>query len=503
MSHSEKIFRNTIFSFASKIVTIILAFVTRKLFIMFLSEELLGLNSLLADLLGLLNLADMGLGIAVQYNLYKPIADNDESKIAHILNAAKKIYNIVGIVMIAAGVVISFFIQYLIKENPYSLDFLRIVFMINVISSASSYFFVHKRLFMQACEDIHVTNTVDIIMNIVASVLKIGAIALFHNYYVFIIIGAVQAFASNMFISYVCDKKYAYMKKIKGYTKDEMTSLFANIKELVPNKISAYVFMNTDNTIISAFVGLASVTLYTNYSSIVSQIFTMAALVAGVVKVSFGNVLQESTDSTQHMLFLKSYQMLQFFYSAFCGVTLFCLLDEFVSVWYGDKFVISIICVVALTVDFFIHSMYQPLSMMLEVLGEFEPLKKQEIFAMTLNIAVSIGLIIPFGIIGPIIGTLLVDIFTTLFRVHTVLYKHYREYLVEYVRRMVSYGIVFIVEYVALYLLCENLPLQASFMSLILKAIVVFIVSSVINVMVYHKTEEFRYLKDRLLHVRK
>lgn len=499
MSHSKKIFRNIIFGFGSRIITILLGFVTRKLFIIFLSDELLGLNSLLTDLLGLLNLADMGLGTALMFNLYKPIAEKDEEKTGRILNAAKRIYNVVGVGMIVAGIVLSLFIQYLIKDNPYDLNFLRIVFIINVISSASSYFYVHKRLFMITCEDIHLTNIVDIIMSIAGSVLKIAAVAVFKNYYLFVIIGAVQAFASNLFVNFVCNKKYPYLKKVTGYTKSEMSALFANIKQLIPNKISNYVFSNTDNTIISAFVGLSGVTLYTNYSSIVLQVFIISTMVTNIFKVSFGNVFQESADRAKHIFFLHGYQLLQFFYSSICGVAMFCLLDDFVRYLYGSEYVISVYCVIVLTVDFYIRSMYQPLSMMLEVLGEFKSLKNQEIFSMILNIVVSVGLVIPFGIVGPIIGTLTVDIFTTIFRFYSVLYKYYREYFGEYVKKMIGYGIVFIAQYVILYFALQFVVLDSKFIQIIVKGIICCVVVIASNILIYRKTDEFAYLKSRFI----
>lgn len=497
MSHSHKIFRNSVFSIINKLVTILLAFISRKLFIQFLSEELLGLNSLFADLLGLLNLADMGLGVAVQFDLYKPIAEKNQEKIGRILNAAKRIYNVVGTCMIAVGVILSLFIQYLIKENPYSLGFLRIVFVINVISSASSYFFVHKRLYLQACEDLHITYIVDTAVSIVGSILRIAAIAVFRNYYVFVLLSALQSILSNFLVSYYCDKRYPALKKVQGFTKEEMAPLFRNIKELVPNKISSYVFSNTDNTIISAFIGLSSVTLFTNYTSIVLQLFTMAAMLAGIVRSSFGNVLQESADKKTHMLFLESYQLLQFFYSSICGVALFCLLDDFIALWYGEKFVASTVFVVILTLDFFLHSMYQPLSIMLEVLGEFRSLKRQEIFAMAVNILVSVGLVRPFGIIGPIFGTFVVDLFTTAFRLYTILYKNYRPFFGRYVRRYAMYSGLFLAEYAALYLLCAALPIGLSVVGFILKGVLCFVAVMGVNVVVFCRTEEFRYLKNR------
>ncbi len=501
MTHSSKIIRNSVFSILNKIVTILLAFVSRKLFIMFLTEELLGLNSLFADLLGLLNLADMGLGVAVQFNLYKPIAEKDYEKIGKILNATKKIYNIVGIGMIAAGVILSFFIQFLIKENPYSQGFLQAVFIINVISSAASYFFVHKRIYLQACEELHLMYIIDTVINILGSVLRIVAVAIFKNYYIFVLLSAAQVLISNFVVSYYCDKKHKYLKDIKGFTKEETKPLFANIKQLIPNKISAYVFSNTDNTIISVFLGLSSVTLFTNYNSIVLQLFTLATMLAGVIRAAFGNVLQETDDKQRHMFLLKSYQIFQFIYSSFCAVELMLLLDDFVLLWYGEKFVAPLAFVVILVFDFFLHSMYQPLSIMLEVLGEFRSLKRQEIFAMIVNIVISIGLIFPFGIIGPIFGTLVVDILTTIFRIYSVIYKYYREYLWAYIKNYTLYTLIFLIELVGIYGLFEWIDLTPSVPVFLLKGVVCAIIIVIATLLFFWRQEEFKYLKDRLIHL--
>lgn len=501
MSHSSKIIRNSVFSILNKVVTILLAFVSRKLFIMFLTEELLGLNSLFADLLGLLNLADMGLGVAVQFDLYKPIAEKNYEKIGKILNATKRIYNIVGIGMIVAGVILSFFIKFLIKENPYSVGFLQVVFIINVISSAASYFFVHKRIYLQACEELHLMYIIDTIVNILGSVLRIVAIAIFKNYYVFVILSAVQVVASNFVVSYFCDKKHKYLKGIKGFGKEETGPLIANIKELIPNKISAYVFSNTDNTIISAFLGLSSVTLFTNYNSIVLQLFTLATMFAGIIRAAFGNILQETDDKQRHMFLLKSYQIFQFIYSSFCAVELLLLLDDFVLLWYGEKFVAPFAFVVILVLDFFLHSMYQPLSIMLEVLGEFRSLKRQEIFSMIVNIVVSIGLIFPFGIIGPIMGTFVVDICTTVFRMYSVIYKYYREYLWDYIKRYTLYTVLFLAELVGVYGLFNWIDLTPSIPVFLIKGSVCAVIIAVTSLLLFWRNEEFKYLKERLIHL--
>lgn len=498
MTHSNKIVRNTAFTLLNKLLTIFVAFFSRKLFLAFLTEELLGLNSLFTDLLGLLNLADMGLGIAVQFELYKPIADKNYEKIGRILNATRRIYNFVGICIIVAGGVLSLFIQHLIMDNPYPLSFLRVVFFINVLSNASTYFFVHKRLYLQASEDLHIVNTVDAAVNFLGAALRIVAIALFRNYYAFVILSAAQAVVSNFLVSRFCDKRHPAIRKIKGYEKEDMSTLLGNLKELIPNKLSAYVFSNTDNTILSAFVGLTSVTLFTNYNSIVLQLFTFAAMLSGILRASFGNVFQENHDKHNQIFLVGSYQFLQFLFSSFCSVALVCLLDDFVGLLYGEQFVLSFVFVILLTLDFYLHSMYLPLSAILEVLGEFKAMKRQEIFAMVTNIAVSVGLVFPFGIIGPILGTLVVDICTTVFRLYTVVYKNYRPYFKAYFQRYLTYFLVFAAEYAGTYLLFSALSLERTVLTFLLKGCLCFVIVTGLNLLLFRKTDEFAYLKEKV-----
>lgn len=498
MAHSKKIMKNSIYSLSYKLLTIFLSFLIRKLFIEFMGVELLGLNSLFADLLSLLNLADMGLGMALQYNLYKPLADKDNKKISSLLNAAKKIYNAVGISIIFAGCIMCCFIQYLIKDNPYSLDFLRIVFLINVVSNASTYFFVHKRLFMQTVEDIYLTNIVDGIVCILSSIAKLVVIIFMKNYYVYVGIGVIQTIVSNVIVNYMCNKKYSYLSNSKKYNSEDMKLLICNLKELIPNRVGFFIFNNTDSTIISAIMGLTMVTYYTNYFTITYQIFWIAVIIANVVKVSFGNVMQEDEESERHISLLESYQFLQFLFSSVCGVLLICLLDDFVSVWYGREFVLSLPFVIILTLDFFVHSMYQPLSIMVEVIGEFKVLKNQQLICMVLNILLSIGLIFPFGLIGPIIGTIVVDIITFCFRIHTVIYTHYNKYFKEYINKIIKYIVVFIGQYILIYNFSKCIEIGNEYINIFIKAIVVGSITLLLDVLLFYKTEEYQYIKDRL-----
>ena len=151
---------NSLIGFSFKILMLIIGFVSRKIFIIYLGEEVLGLNSLYVNLLDLLNLADLGIGVAVQYQLYGPLVEKNYEKQSRIIKEKKSIYNKIGFMILLSGAVLSVFIEFLIKESTYSVNFIRASFMISVTGVALGYFFVHKRLYLQANEDFGIVNII-------------------------------------------------------------------------------------------------------------------------------------------------------------------------------------------------------------------------------------------------------------------------------------------------------------------------------------------------------
>ena len=154
--HGKKVAINSIAGIIYKIVILLMGFISRKLFIVYMGRDLLGLNSLFTDLLSFLNLADLGIGVSVQFSLYKPIAENDEQKILSIVCMAKKVFDAIGIIITLVGFGLTFFLNYFIAENPYTDSFLRIVFFMNVLSISLTYFVAHKKIFLQAKEEIYI-----------------------------------------------------------------------------------------------------------------------------------------------------------------------------------------------------------------------------------------------------------------------------------------------------------------------------------------------------------
>lgn len=495
MTRIAKIIKNTTFGVVSKLVVLLLNFLIRKLFIVFLSSEYIGLNSLFADLLGLLNLADLGLGMALQYNLYKPIADKDEKKIISLLNAAKKIYNTIGMTVIVLGIVISFFLQYLIKDNAFDCFLLQNIFILYVLSNAVTYFFAHKRLFLQTLEYIYITNYVDIIIEILSSILKILAIVVFRNFYLFVFVELLKNLISNYIISRFCDSKYPAVKQ-SGYDKTDVAQLCLNFKELIPNKLSNYVFFNTDNTVLSVLLGINVVTLYSNYASITNQLFWLAALVASVVKVSFGNMIQENRKMHVHMKWFSTYLFLQFVFSSIIGVLMYVLIDDFITLFYGFEFVIDEICVLFLVLNFFVDSIQQPFSMLIEVEGEFKALRKQAFACMIINIVISVFATFYIGIIGPILGTFIANIASLVYRIFVCIGKHYKSYLKKFLKKILTFHFIFLTELVLVSFVKMRITTMITIANFAVKAICYGGILFAITWIFFHKTEEYSLIKS-------
>ena len=339
--HGKKIISNSMISIAYKIIILLLGFVTRKIFILYIGEELLGLNSVYANLLDLLNLADLGIGVAVQYQLYEPLVKKDNLKLSQIMAAAKRIYNTIGILILIAGVALSFFVQYLIKNVTYPSWYVRISFLISVSGVALGYFFVHKRLFLQANEEIGLINIVDLLAKLVTVMASLLSTVIFGNYFIYLMINAAYGILSNLIIYLIFKKKFPYIKTQVHDCSKEVHDLTSSLKNVIPMKLSNYVYNSTDNVIISKVLGLATVALYSNYMTIINGIMGMEYLIGNAITSSMGKIIRErQNDDYVYQLYL-TYQYAQYVFVSFCTVSFVVLCKPFITWWIGERFIVD------------------------------------------------------------------------------------------------------------------------------------------------------------------
>ena len=200
MKDIKYIYKNTLVTLLSQIIRILLGFILQRVFINTLGVKYLGYNSVYSNILQMLNLADLGVGVAVTSFLYKPLAENNKTKIKALMYLYKKIYFIIAFVVLFAGSLITILIPAIIKDAECSNYYLRIYFIINLVAVVSTYFFSYKRTLLIAEEKSYFTNYVDMILNIICSVVQIIALNIFSDFVIYLVINVIKNIISNLFI---------------------------------------------------------------------------------------------------------------------------------------------------------------------------------------------------------------------------------------------------------------------------------------------------------------
>ena len=494
--HGKKIVSNSAISVAYKITMLLLGFVTRKIFIIYLGEEILGLNSLYTNLLDLLNLAELGIGVAVQYQLYGPLVNNDNEKLSKILSSAKKLYNRIGFFVLTAGVVLSFFIQYLIKSTTYPIWFIRVAFLISVTGIAFSYFFVHKRLFLQANEEIGLVNIIDLIAKIVTVCLSLITTIIWKNYFLYLFINSLYGLTGNIIIYFIFKKKHPDIKENIKDTASETEELTKNLKNVVPMKLSNYIYNSTDNVVISKTLGLTTVALYSNYMTIINGLMGIEFLFGNIVTSAFGKIIREVEDKSIIYRYYLSFQYAQFLFTGFTTVSLAIICEPFIKLWIGERFVVGTFVFALLVIDFYVHSMYQPAYVMFGAAGKFKDDKYITLASAVMNIVISIIMVNIIGLPGVIVGTLVTDLYIWIVRTYQMVKKYFYQNLTKYTIRMFSYTFSVIVGFVLSFAICRLIHVNNLILELVLKLVVCLIVPNAVNILFTIKSNEFAFFKS-------
>ena len=493
--HGKKIINNSMISIFYKITMLLLGFITRKIFIVYLGEEILGLNSLYSNLLEFLNLADLGIGVAVQYQLYEPLVKKNNERLSKILTASKMIYNTIGLIVLITGIIISFFIQYLIKDTNYPIWYIQCAFLINVTGISLSYFFVHKRLFLQANEDLGLVNIIDLIAKIVIVVISLVTMMIFRNYFMYLAINALYGLISNLIINYVFTKKHKEVKANAKNIKDEVKTLTANLKNVLPMKVSNYIYNSTDNVIISKVIGLSTVALYSNYMTIINGIMGIEYLLGNVINASFGKIIKEVENLSKVFKYFNIYEYIQFILTSLCVVCLALLGNSFINLWVGNEFIMEKTAFILLVVDFFIHSMYQPAYVMYGATGNFKNDKIITLMSAIMNIIISIILVNFIGLTGVIIGTLITDIYIWIVRTYQIIKKYFNKKYTVYIFKVFIYVISTLISLFIAMFVCEKIHIYNLLFELIIKGIICSIISIIVNYIFTFRSEEFKDCK--------
>ena len=407
MARTKNSIHNIIFALGLQGVTVVANFVIRTIMINRLGMQATSLNGLFTEVLAALSMAEMGVGTAIVYNLYKPLAENDHKKVRQLMGLFKSAYRIIAIVTFGIGLALCPWIHLLVKSIDYSLNYIRLVYMLFVVDLSMSYLFSYKVSLMNADQKSHIQSKVSMAIKPVEVIIKVVVLLTTNSFVAYLLSSILVTFLGNLVRSYVVDQYYPWLAKNEDVLpKEERKDVFANIKNLFIKALSGKITSSTDNMLISALVDTLQVGYYSNYALPIGVFRQLANQIAyGGIGASMGNMLvTESKERCTKIFYRLEY--LFFVVAALASVCTYCCVDSFILIWLKkEEFLLARGVIFVCCLNLFIEIINRPLWSIMEVSGLFKYDKYVSIAGSVVNLVVSIILGMKIGMAGIFIGT--------------------------------------------------------------------------------------------------
>lgn len=502
-SRTENSIINSAMSIVTQVLTVVLNFAVKTVFIKMLNDEYLGVNGLFTNIITMLSLADLGIGIAIPYSLYKPLAKKDEHKINVLMNFYKKVYTIIGIAVLLIGLSLTPFLGLIIKDIPKNVPHLSLIYILFVIHSASSYFFVYKKFLIDSDQKGYITSRIIFTFSTLLSIIQIILLITTKNYILFLLSSIILVIIQNIYISSKANKLYPFIKNKtdEKLEKEDMEGIKKNVSSLFIYKVGTVIMNGTDNIIISKFIGLIIVGFYSNYVLIINSITTVLNQIFNAITSSIGNLVV-TTNKKRSKEVYDNLNFANFWLYALFGVCIIVLINPFINIWIGKKYVMGFSIVFLLVLNFYVLGMQSVTNSFRNAYGLFWIAKYRPIIMVIINIVISVVLVQFIGIEGVLIGTLISRLVTTAWLDPYIVHKYGFEispksYYIDYLKYLVIFiAISTILNYFVSMVAINNIFI------LILIAILVVIIVNVILVLLFFKTSEFNYFYDKIKKIR-
>ncbi len=485
--------KNIFWGYISTFSTTILSFVARTAFIKTIGVDFLGINGLFTSVLGVLSLTELGIGTAMNYSLYKPVAENDTEKIKSLMKVFKSAYRIVALTVAILGLVIIPFLDILVKdaEGVKHVKFYYLFFLFNTVST---YFVSYKYSLVNADQKNYVITNITAVFNIAMHAFQIAVLFIFESYVAYLIIQAIMQLIQKIYTANYIDKKYPYLKEknVVRLEKQEKSKIISNVKALILHKIGDISVNQTDNIIISAFVNVTTVGLVSNYALITNTVNTFVNVAFGGTIGSLGNLFASSDKKKQHEVFCVM-DFVDFWIYSFSSVALFALLQPFISLMWGDL-TLHISVVALFVLNNYMVGQRVSVNNIKVAGGIFNQDKYLALIQSAVNLIVSVALAFRFGLIGVYIGTIVSGAIPSLVRPWIVyknlfdesVFKYYKIYFLRLLLTVAMCG--------GAYFGVNYIMTELSWIRFFICVVAVAIIPNLILFVIFFKTEEFKYL---------
>ena len=496
-SRVAKSMKNTIFGVVGLLVSQLLSFIARSVFIKLLGVEYNGVNGLFTNILQVLSLAELGFATSIAYALYKPLKERDEKTTAMLMRYFAKIYRVIALIVVVAGCCCIPFLQYLISEDiselSFSLNELRVYFAMYLANTVCSYLLAYKRTIITADQDNYIVSNVDNCCNVGLNVLQIVLLYVTRDFYSYLAIMIAKTVINNIILHIIASKRYPYLSKYKRekLPKFERSQLFKSVRAMACHRIGATIINSTASILISAFVSIVDAGKYSNYLMIITGINSFVNIIFNSITASIGNLCVEGNTEYQYTVF-RRISYLSNFIAVFVFVSYVCLFNDFVAIWVGIDMQFDLPTVVAISMSGMMTCLRKTVNSYRDATGIFRQDWFKPLLDASIGISLAIGLSYIWGTFGVVIGYVLENIFVTIPIENYILFKHGLKHRVLPQLANMYLTMIFAFALTALtYFICTFIPDGIGWF--ILEFFFVVIFAAAVYLLLTCRTAEFKY----------
>lgn len=488
--------KNIAFGYIGNITSTVLGFVLRTVFIMKLDATLLGINGLYTGVLTMLSLAELGIGTALNFSLYAPVANKDYEKIKSYMQFYKTAYRVIAAIVAGLGIILIPFLKYFIN-NPgdYEIKELTIYYLIFLFNTVSTYFVAYKYSLVNAEQKNYIQTNVLTLTKLATTIFQIIVLLTTSNFLLYLLAAAFVELVQKIYVSHYLNKLYPYLKdkNIAPLGKEEKDEIVNKTKALVFHKVGDVARLQTDSIIISSFIRVALVGIVDNYTMVINSISGFVNIIFNSVISSFGNLIATEAKEKQYDIF-KVYRFIANWVYGLSAIGFFMLLSPLIYLWLGEEWMLSSGVIALILIDYYFKGDRIVLSNFKTAAGVFEQDKYLALIQGFVNLVISIVLVQKIGLAGVYIGTIvsgLIANVTKPFIIYKVCFdRKTAEYFIDTIKNLMVMVMV-----LAVVLPVGNMVLRdINLLTFIFVGVCVIIIYNVVFVLAFGRTKEMKYL---------
>ncbi|MCI9077837.1 MAG: lipopolysaccharide biosynthesis protein [Lachnospiraceae bacterium] len=488
---------NTTVAVFSRIVAIFAGFVTRVVFTHMLNESYVGINGLFTDILNILSLTELGAGTAITYALYKPVADNNIPRQQALMQMFKWFYRLTAGCVAVFGILVIPFMDVIMKNRP-DVEHLVLIYILYLVNSVASYLLVYKRTLIEAHQLNYIVLVYQTAFLLLQYICQILVLVIAKDFILFLVVHIICTIIGNICLSAKAGRLFPYLNKKaeEKLLEDEKRDIYRNIKAMLMHKSGAVIVNNTDNLIISSFVGVTSVGIYSNYFLVIGSVRQLLDQVFQGITASVGNLGATEDNSHVKKIFETAFFTGNWLYG-FAAICLYELLEPFIETSFGSNYLFTSDITLVLCINFYINGTRKAALTFRDSLGLFFYDRYKAVAEALLNLVISIMLVKGYGVLGVFVGTLSSMVLVSVWVEPYILYKyHIMQTCSMFFAKYIIYALLTGTVWVLTDVVCQQVT-GTQFFILAVRVLICIIIPNTLFTVFYHRTEEFGVIKEK------